>query len=37
MPSFALVEQQLAFVITQEENNAIVNGDGSGKPLWLPQ
>jgi HK97 family phage major capsid protein len=27
-----LVEQQLAFVITQEENNAIVNGDGSGKP-----
>ena len=28
-----LVEQQLAFVITQEENNAIVNGDGSGKPF----
>src|SRR5215203_814571 len=27
-----LVEQQLAFVITQEENNAIVNGDGSDKP-----
>ncbi len=28
-----LVEQQLAFVITQEENNAIVNGDGNGKPF----
>jgi HK97 family phage major capsid protein len=27
-----LVEQQLAFVITKEENNAIVNGDGSDKP-----
>lgn len=29
----ALVENQLAFVITQEENKAIVNGDGSGKPF----
>jgi HK97 family phage major capsid protein len=28
-----LVEQQLAFVITQEENDAIVNGDGSDKPF----
>jgi HK97 family phage major capsid protein len=28
----SLVESQLAFVITQEENNAIVNGDGSDKP-----
>lgn len=28
----ALVENQLAFVITQAENSAIVNGDGDGLP-----
>ena len=32
VPAEPWLSQQLAFVITQEENNAIVNGDGCGKP-----